>query len=432
VPISNSFAGRLLPILRQLADGYGTPFHIYDAEGIVDTHRKMVAAFDGADFKQYFAVKALPNPNILRLLAEEGAGLDCSSPTELRLARSVGARGEDIIFTANNTSSAEYEEAIRSRALVTFDDAEMADRLSALPDLVSFRVVPDGVVPRSVQMGDAVGSKFGVAVKDAAGAYELCRTRGVRRFGIHGMTIANELDTASAVAAARAVMLAAKWISCRTGVTFEYVNIGGGLGIPYRPDDRPIDVELFARGVIRSRDEIFAGATPRIVAEFGRYVTGPHGVLVSRVTSRSRKGVDVIALDASMSALMRPAMYPSAYHHVTAPFRGGTAQRFDVVGPLCENMDKFGTDRLLPPVQVGDLVMIHDTGAHGHAMGFTYNGRLRPAELLLGLDGRVLEIRRPESFDDYIGTVVDPPVPLALSTRHGIAPRAGELTRADG
>jgi diaminopimelate decarboxylase len=412
LPLSEGFASRLLPVLEDLAAVYPTPFHIYDAAGIVSTHRSMVDAFGGEPFRQYFAVKALPNPAVLSLLVDAGSGLDCASPVELLLADRLGARADDIVFTSNNTDVAEYELALAAGALVTFDDRTLLDKVDVLPRTVAFRVSPHGLAAGSTLMGDAAASKFGVPVEELADAYRDARRRGATRFGMHGMTCANELDLARATQAAVGVIELAAHVSAEAGIEFDYVNVGGGLGIPYRPGERALDFGAYAAAILAARRRCFPTGRPRIVMECGRYVTGPHGVLVTRVINRCRKGRDIVGLDASMSALMRPAFY-GAYHHVSLPFATGRARsRFDVVGSLCENMDKFAVDRLLPEPCDGDLALVHDTGAHGHAMGFTYNGRLRPAELLLTPAGDVVEIRRAETFDDYVATARWRPEPV--------------------
>ncbi len=404
MPMSNEFSQKLLPILEELVADYPTPFHIYDAAGIVETHRAMVAAFGAAPYRQYFAVKALPNPAVLALLLGERSGLDCASPIELMLAERVGAVGDDVVFTSNNTDLPEYELALRAGALITFDDRSFLDKVDVLPSTVAFRISPHGLVAGSGLMGDPVRSKFGVPVEQIVDAYRAARRRGATRFGIHGMTCANELDLDRAVRAAVAVVEAGARVCAEAGVELDYINVGGGLGIPYRPEDRPLDFAAYADAIVAALHRHFGARPPRILMECGRYVTGPHGVLVTRVVNRCRKGRDIIGLDASMSALMRPALY-GAYHHVSLPFSTGRRQaRFDVVGSLCENTDKFAVDRLLPEPDEGDIAVLHDTGAHGHAMGFTYNGRLRPAELMLTGAGDVVEVRRAESFEDYLAT----------------------------
>lgn len=413
MPLSESFAARLAPIISDLAATCGTPFHIYDAAGMLATHRAMVAAFGDWPFRQYFAVKALPNPAVLSRLLAAGSGLDCSSPVELQLARAVGARGEQVVFSSNNTVAEEYAAARIAGALITFDDPAHLARADHLPEVVAFRVAPHGAAAGSTLMGGAGQSKFGVPRGQLVAAYRQAQVRGAARFGIHGMTCANELDAGTAIRAARDLVAAAAEVAEALGIAFDYVNFGGGLGIPYRPGEASFDFSAYAAAIRTMLSETFPGNRPRVLMECGRYVTGPHGVLVARVVNRMAKERRIVGLDASMSALMRPGFYRGAYHHITLPFvapGGREPVTVDVVGSLCENIDRFAVDRSLPDPRVGDLVYIHDTGAHGHAMGFTYNGRLRPAELLLTEAGEVLEIRRAETFADYTGTLRWDPV----------------------
>lgn len=409
MPISNQFAQRLLPILHDIIDCYGTPFHIYDAKGIIETHHAMTRAFNGEAFRQYFAVKALPNPHILTLLLEQGSGLDCSSHTELILASNAGAIAEDIVFTSNNTHLLEYYYALNNKALITFDDQSFFDKIDVLPQIVTFRASLQGLLTGSIQMGDAAHSKFGVPRDRLLSAYQAAQYRGVSSFGIHGMICANELNINRAIESATHLFTIAAHLSEKTNIHWQYINLGGGLGIPYHPSDQALDFNSYAEAIIHARRRYFPRQCPRILMECGRYVTGPHGVLISRVINRFRKGRDIIGLDASMSALMRPALY-NAYHHISLPFAQKRAQgRFNVVGSLCENFDKFAVERVLPDAQENDIVIIHDTGAHGHAMGFTYNGRLRPAELLLTPDNDVIEIRHAEKIEDYLQTIPQQP-----------------------
>ncbi|AZC26569.1 diaminopimelate decarboxylase [Pseudomonas sessilinigenes] len=410
MPISESFARRLLPLLDDLTKIYPTPFHLYDQRAIVQTHRNVVQAFADSAFRQYFAVKALPTPAILSLLLKEGSGLDCSSPVELMLAERLGARGDDIVFTSNNTSPSEYQMALRAGALITFDDRSMLEQVTSLPDIVAFRVSPHGVIARSSQMGNAQQSKFGVPEAELVQGYREAWDRGARHFGLHGMMCANELSLEAAVQAGVQVIEVGARVAREAGIELQYINIGGGLGIPYRPDDQALDLTAYADALKHALKQAFPRHAPKLLMELGRYISGPHGVLVSRVINRCSKAREIVGLDASMSALMRPGLY-GAYHHLTLPFASQRPEGvFDVVGALCENFDKFAVDRPLPTPLIGDLALIHDTGAHGHAMGFTYNGRLRPAELMLTDDGDVVEIRRAETFDDHTGPIQWQPV----------------------
>jgi len=407
MPMSEQFEARLRRLLPVLIEAYGTPFHIYDESGIVQAQRTLQAAFSRERFRQHFAVKALPNPWVLGLLVREGSGLDCSSLTELALATRLGIGGDGVAFTSNNTSFDEYEAARELGALITFDDLRFFDRVverDAVPAVVSFRVAPSALRDTSGFMG-GTDSKFGVPAGQLEPAYRAALEAGCTRFGIHAMTYANELDVHRALSGVRELLECARSVGAFLGIDFEYVNIGGGLGIPYRPGEKPFALEEFARGVSVAIDDAFPARRPRLLMECGRYIMGPHGVLVTTVINLAEKTRHLIGVDASMSSLMRPGLY-GAYHHISLPLTGASDElTFDVVGSLCENIDKFATERVLPVPRVGDPLLIHDTGAHGHSMGFNYNGRLRCAELLLRADGDVEEIRRAETVDDYLRTV---------------------------
>ncbi|RDV00649.1 diaminopimelate decarboxylase [Trinickia dinghuensis] len=413
MPATTSFEQRLLPQLDMLAGQYGTPFHIYDEQGIRDTCMRFNKAFEGAAFRQYFAVKALPNPWILKILHECGFGFDCASVPELKLASWVGARGKDLFFTSNNTNASEFTAAQRLGSIVNLDDECYLSSLDAFPDLACFRAsIPDAARECDF-MGRFRESKFGVPEHRLESAYAAARRRGSQRFGIHAMLCSNEISADRAISAVRRILSRAAEIASAVGLSFEFVNIGGGIGIPYRPDDPSFDLEKFASGVIALRDTFFPNHStqPAIYTECGRYITGPHGVLVTRVINRMSKWKEIAGVDASMSALMRPALYANAYHHITLPFvRNRTTGPVDVVGSLCENNDKFAVDRNLPDPKPGDLMIVHDTGAHGASMGFNYNGRLRPKELLLKSDGNVMEIRRAEECErDFFSTIAPLP-----------------------
>ena len=409
MPMSASFQTRFLPHLADIAAHFGTPFHLYDEAGIRATGAALRQAFrDFPDFQEYFAVKALPNPRILALMQDMGFGFDCSSIPELVLSRQVGAFGDGIMFTSNNTSVSEFEAAFADGGcILNLDDVAMLDRLPRTPGVICFRYNPGAKRTGNAIIGNPVEAKFGIREDQLLEGYRRARDRGVRRFGLHSMLVSNERDYSYMVETTRALLELVAWLEGELGITFAFVNIGGGLGIPYRPDETPLDITALAGG-IAPLFESFAqthGHAPRLTMEIGRYMTGPHGVLVTRAINRKQTYRTYVGVDANMSALMRPGMY-GAYHHLTVPGKEGvTEEVVDVVGALCENNDKFAIQRPLPRIDVGDLLLIHDTGAHGLAMGFNYNGRLRPQELLLRPDGTVERIRRAETLDDYFATL---------------------------
>jgi len=404
MPMSEGFQSRLIPRLKEIANHYGTPFHIYDEEGIRRTCREFRALSEKLPFKQYYAVKSLPNPHILKILFEEGMGFDCASVPELRLARLAGASGEELFFTSNNTQPDEFEAARSAGAIINLDDTCFLDTLRPFPELACFRMAAGDLDRNCSFMGDAMGSKFGVPHARLADAYRRARDLGATRFGLHAMLCSNQLSSAGALELSALVLERAAHLRDSLGIHFEFVNIGGGIGIPYRPGDAVFDFAAFADGIIRAHARYFDTRTS-IFTECGRYVTGPHGVLVTGVTNVMHKFRTHIGVDSGMSALIRPAIYPDAYHHITLPFVDKAPITADVVGSLCENNDKFAIQRLLPAPERGDLMIVHDTGAHGAAMGMTYNGRLKPKELLLKADGTVSLIRKAETTDDYLSTI---------------------------
>lgn len=406
MPLHDSFKARLYPLLPALAAHFGTPFHIYDEAGIRATGDALTRAFAGAPgFREYFAVKALPNPHILRIMHEIGFGFDCSSIPELILSRGVGASGESIMFTSNNTSPQEFAAALEDGGcILNLDDISLLNQLPTLPDLICFRYNPGARRTGNAIIGKPEEAKFGVAHSQILEAYRRAYSRGVRRFGLHTMLVSNERDYRYMVQTAHMLLELADWIGRELDIRFEFINIGGGLGIPYRPEDTPLDIEALGREVAALFGE--SPYAPCLYMESGRYITGPHGALVTQVINRKETYRTYIGVDANMSALMRPGMY-GAYHHIEVLNKpaDGKLETVDVVGALCENNDKFAVERPLPRTQPGDLLVIHDTGAHGHAMGFNYNGRLRPKELLLCADGTVKLIRRAETIEDYFRTL---------------------------
>ena len=412
MPISTSFSERLDRVAPLIAERIGTPYYIYDEVGICDEYEQLCCAFGHWPYRQHFAVKALPNPAIVCLLHARGSGFDCSSPLELAMVDQCSVPGSDIIFTSNNTAKSELDIAISLGARITFDDFRYFERLKCLPEVVTFRLAPGGN-SGSTLMGTNIDSKFGMCPADLCAAYAAARQRGAQRFGIYGMACANELMTDVAIAEAERLLSVARDIESKVGLEFEDINLGGGIGIPYRPEEKPFDRILYAQTLIKLVQTSFPGRTVPILTELGRSITGPHGVLVTRVVSRTRKRREIIGVDASMAALIRPALY-GAYHHITVPFSGNSCfAHADVVGSMCENADRLTCDRLMELPEEGDLLYVHDVGAHAHAMGMTYNGRLRPAEILLRTDGRCDLIRRAELIGDYLRTVTNEPIIVA-------------------
>ena len=410
MPMPQGFKDRLYPHLDAIAAHYGTPFHIYDEAGIRATGRQVQAAFaDIPGFREFYAVKALPNPAILAIMRDLGFGFDCSSETELLLARSLGARGEEIMFTSNNTSPADFAAAAaEGGCLLNLDDITLVDKVPAMPELICFRYNPGTRRTGNDIIGKPEEAKYGVSHEQIVEAYRRAMARGAKRFGLHTMLASNELHYSYMVQTASMLLDLVETIGNELGIRFEFINIGGGLGIPYLPDIDPLNIG--AKG-----EEITAlfvdfkdrhGFCPALFMESGRYMTGPHGALVTRAINRKEIYRTYVGVDACMSALMRPGMY-GAYHHIEVPARLAekAVETVDVVGALCENNDKFAVQRPLPRIHDGDLVVIHDTGAHGHAMGFNYNGRMRPQELLLRADGTVALIRREERPEDYFATL---------------------------
>jgi len=395
------------------AERFPMPFHVYDEAAIRANVQALKRAFAGVPgFKEYFAVKALPNPFILKILKEEGLGADCSSLPELLLAERVGLRGEGLMFTSNDTPAAEYQKARALGAIINLDDVSHIDyvaRHAGLPDLVCCRYNPGPARTGNVIIGHPEEAKYGFTRPQLFEGYRLLRDRGVRRFGLHTMVASNELDAGYFVETAHMLVDLVVELSEALDIDFEFINLGGGIGIPYRPEQAPVSYEVIAEGVRAAYAEKIAPRglrPPKVYLECGRVITGPYGYLVSRVLHKKNTYKQYVGLDANMANLMRPALY-GAYHHVTVLGKEDAPRDhvYDVTGSLCENNDKFAIDRPLPEIEVGDLVVIHDTGAHGHAMGFNYNGKLRSAELLLRETGDVVQIRRAETPEDYFATL---------------------------
>jgi diaminopimelate decarboxylase len=405
--------------LESIARRFPTPFYLYDEKAIRANARAIKAAFACfPGFFEHFAVKALPNPAILQLLREEGFGADCSSLTELLLAEKAGITGEAIMFTSNETPSAEYRKAAALGAVINLDDIThiefLEKTLTKLPPLLSFRYNPGGKKLGNSIIGNPLEAKYGLTYEQLFDAYTLARQKGVRRFGLHTMVASNELQIDYHIETAKLLFETAAEIKKRLGITLEFINLGGGLGIPYKANEQAVDYEMLASGIQRYYNSILVPAglgSLQIRAEWGRIITGPYGYLVSRALHKKEIYRKYIGLDACMADLMRPALY-GAYHHITIAGKEHEEPReiYDVAGSLCENNDKFAIQRHLPAIHTGeedgDLIIIHDAGAHGRAMGFNYNGKLRAGELLLRENGEIRQIRRRETPEDYFATLM--------------------------
>jgi diaminopimelate decarboxylase len=408
--MSPSFTKRLFPRIAEIAEHFNTPFHIYDESGIGETGKTLKKEFSPiAGFREYFAVKALPNPAILDIMKDMGFGFDCSSEPELVLARNTGSSGEDIMFTSNNTTHREFEAAAgNGGCILNLDDISLVPKVPVFPETICFRYNPGSRRTGNEIIGNPVEAKYGVSHDQLVDAYRLAKERGAKKFGLHTMLASNELNYTYMVQTAQMLLYEVERISAALDIKFNFINIGGGLGIPYKPDQEPLNLSAMGEEITGLFIEFKNknGYAPRLFMESGRYMTGPHGALV--VTAINRKEIyrTYIGVDACMSALMRPAMY-GAYHHISIVGKENNLKNtvVDVVGSLCENNDKFAVQRDLPEISDGDLLVIHDTGAHGHAMGFNYNGRLRPKELLLRADGSIELIRREQTMDDYFSTL---------------------------
>ena len=415
MPMSQDFQSRLFPRLPEIITYFGTPFHIFDEQGIIDNGARLKADFSPVHgFREFFAVKALPNEAILKLMKKMGFGLDCSSPSELMLARRNGVRGEDIMFSSNNTAADTFRLALADGGcILNIDDISMVDKINPFPELICFRYNPGERRTGNQIIGIPVEAKYGLRHDQVIAAYKMAVERGAKRFGLHTMIVSNERNYAYMVETVRMLLDIMGMVTKELGLKFDFFNIGGGVGIPYRPEHETFDIPALAKGakVLIDAFEKQYGYLPKLFLESGRYITGPHGALVARVINRMSKYREYVGVDAStMSANPRPAIYESAYHAITILDPQGNprmakAEVVDVVGPLCENSDKFAKQRSLPKAQVGDIMVQHDTGAHSPAMEGNYNGWLRPQELLLHADGSVELIRRAENYDDLFATL---------------------------
>ena len=412
--------------LEEIAAKWPTPFHIYDARAIRENAKRLRKAFAwNRGFREYFAVKATPNPHVMSLLKEFDFGSDCSSMAELVLAERVGNVGESIMFTSNDTPAEEFRKAWELGAIINLDDITHWDYLrEAVPELAAVPLSADAAKhvfccrynPGPLKGGNAIigkpeEAKYGLTREQLFDCYARMKAAGVTRFGLHTMVASNELDPEYIIDTAKLLFGLVAELTEKVGITFEFVNIGGGIGIPYKPDQKAMDIDYVGRGIEKAYDELVVGRglkPLKLFMECGRCITGPYGYLVARVRHIKNTYRLYAGLDACMANLMRPALY-GAYHEIVVPGKeaSGETSVYDVTGSLCENNDKFAIQRVLPVLERGDLVVICDAGAHGHAMGFQYNGKLRSAELLLEADGEVREIRRAETLDDYFATLVD-------------------------
>lgn len=401
--------------LVRLAETYPTPFYLYDEKAIRENFRSFKDAFRiFPQFREFFAVKACPNPYILKVLASEGCGADCSSLPELMLAKRAGIAGDMVMFTSNETPAEEYRFAAEAGNIINLDDVTHIDfleqSLGKLPDTICFRYNPGSLKQGgNAIIGKPEEAKYGCTREQLLAAYARCKAAGVRRFGLHTMVASNELNPDFFVDTARIVFDLVLEIQRECGVDISFVDLGGGVGIPYRPDQKKVDMAYIARNIRALYDEkiVPAGLDPLMISlECGRPITGPYGWLVMRAVHEKHIYREYIGTDACMADLMRPGMY-GAYHELTVSGKEHAPRDhvYDVVGSLCENCDKFAVQRPLPKIDRGDLLIVHDAGAHGRAMGFNYNGKLRAGEILRRTDGSFLQIRRRETVDDYFATL---------------------------
>jgi diaminopimelate decarboxylase len=399
--------------ILEIIKDYPTPFHIYDENAIRQNIKEFLKSFGELEgFEQFFAVKANPNPFILKIMKQEGCGVDCSSLAELELAEKVGFKGEEIMFSSNDTPAEDFIKAKELGAIINLDDISNIDFLekhAGFPEVICFRYNPGPLRKGNALIGNPEEAKFGMTREQMIEACRISKKKGAKRFGIHTMVKSNELSEDFFVETARMMFDLAVEIHEKTGIKVEFVNFGGGIGIPHKPEEKPVSYPHMVKRIKSAYEEIIAknGLNPiKIFTEYGRLMTGPYGCLVTKVIHLKHTYKNYVGTDASMANFMRPAMY-GAYHHITVLGKENAPEDhlYDVTGSLCENNDKFAIDRNLPEVEEGAIIVIHDTGAHGHAMGFNYNGKLRSAELLLRPDGSVMQIRRAETVKDYFATL---------------------------
>ncbi|MBP3578361.1 MAG: diaminopimelate decarboxylase [Lachnospiraceae bacterium] len=399
--------------IAEVVKKYPTPFHIYDEKGIRENARNMAKAFSwNKGFKEYFAVKATPNPYIMQVLKEEGCGFDCSSLTELMMSEAVGSTGTEIMFSSNATPAEEFVKAKELGAIINLDDfthIAFLEKVAGLPKRICCRYNPGGVYEVSNGIMDNPGdAKYGMTKEQMIEGYKILKSKGVEEFGIHSFLCSNTVTNDYYPMLARTLFELAVELKEKTGANITFINLSGGVGIPYRPEQQANDIFVIAEGVRKAYEEILVPAGMGDVAiftELGRFMLAPYGQVVATAVHEKHIYKEYIGLDACAVNLMRPAMY-GAYHHITIPGKEDLPcdHKYDVTGSLCENNDKFAIDRMLPKIDIGDYVVIHDTGAHGFSMGYNYNGKLRSAELLLKENGEVQMIRRAETPADYFAT----------------------------
>ena len=393
---------------------YPTPFHLYDEKGIRENARKLYQAFSwNKGFKEFFAVKATPNPTILRILKEEGCGTDCSSLTELMMSDKLGFTGDEIMFSSNDTPAEEFILAKKLGATINLDDfthIDFLEKTAGIPEKICCRYNPGGTFSISTTIMDNPGdAKYGMPKDQIIEAYRILKDKGVKRFGMHAFLASNTVTNDYYPVLARTLFEVAVEIKEKTGVKLDFINLSGGVGVPYTPDKEPNDILAIGEGVRKVYEEILVPAGMGDVAlytELGRFMLAPYGHLITTAIHEKHTHKEYIGVDACAVNLMRPAMY-GAYHHITVLGKENEPcdHKYDVTGSLCENNDKFAIDRMLPKIDMGDVLAIHDTGAHGFAMGYNYNGKLKSAEVLLCEDGSTKLIRRAETPDDYFATL---------------------------
>ena len=400
--------------LDEIIKTYPTPFHLYDEKGIRENMKALKEAFSwNKGYREYFAVKATPNPFLINILREYGCGCDCSSMTELMLSKAMGCKGADIMFSSNATPAEEYQYAAKLGAIINLDDITHIDFLEKaigyIPETISCRYNPGGLFKISNDIMDNPGdAKYGMTTEQLFEAFKILKAKGAKKFGIHAFLASNTVTNEYYPMLAKVLFEVAVKLEKETGADIEFINLSGGVGIPYKPDQEPNDIRVIGEGVRKVYEEVLVPAGMGDVAiytELGRFMMGPYGCLVTKAIHEKNTYKNYIGVDACAVNLMRPAMY-GAYHHITVLGKEDAPcdHKYDVTGSLCENNDKFAIDRMLPEVDMGDYLVIHDTGAHGFSMGYNYNGKLKSAELLLKEDGSVQMIRRAETPKDYFAT----------------------------